>query len=52
MFGKVKELGHLFRRAIGMTGIREATVGITELIKKLVAHCLDSRETLSRCVFK
>ena len=50
MLGKVKKLRQLFRGTIGVARVGKSAVGITELVKEWLTHCLDSGQSLSRRV--
>jgi hypothetical protein len=52
MTREVEELWELLRRPVGVTRVGEATSRVTKLVKEWVAHCLDSRQTLSRRIFE
>lgn len=50
--GEIEQLRHLLGACIRMTGVREATLRVAELIKERVTHSINSRETLGRSVLK
>jgi ethanolamine ammonia-lyase large subunit len=52
MTREVEQCWKIFRRAIGVTRVREAAARIAELIKEIMAHCFDGRKSLSRCVLE
>ena len=52
VFGEIKQFRQVLHVPVWMTRIGETAGRVTELIKERVAHCFDSRETLSRSVLK
>jgi len=49
---EVEQLGHVLGGTSRVTGIRETSVGISQLIKEGVNHGLNGRQTLCRCVLE
>lgn len=52
MTREVEQLGHLLGTSIGMTGVWESALRITELVEEGVAHRVNCRKTLSWSVLE
>ena len=52
MVAEFEEVGHILRCAIGVAGVRQLEVRISELIEEWVNHGLNCGKTLSRRVLE
>lgn len=52
MVGKFEEIGHILRCTVGVAGVRQLDVRISELIEEWVNHCLNCGKTLGRRVLE
>lgn len=52
MLGEIEKVGKLPRGTVGVPGVGQAGVGVSELVEERMAHRLDRGETLRWCVFQ